>query len=71
MNRFISRSTDKCLPFFKVLRKAFEWSNECEEAFAQPKKYLVTSPLLSRTVPREVLDLYLVVSPTTISAALI
>jgi hypothetical protein len=30
LNRFISRSTDKCLPFFKILRKAFEWSDECE-----------------------------------------
>jgi hypothetical protein len=34
LNRFISRSTDKCLPFFKILRKAFEWSGECEEAFS-------------------------------------
>lgn len=25
LNRFISQSTDKCLPFFKNLRKAFEW----------------------------------------------
>jgi hypothetical protein len=33
LNRFISRSTDKCLPFFKILSKAFEWSGECEEAF--------------------------------------
>jgi len=24
LNRFVSRATDKCLPFFKVLRKAFE-----------------------------------------------
>ena len=24
LNRFISKATDKCLPFFKVLRKAFE-----------------------------------------------
>jgi hypothetical protein len=24
LNRFISRSTDKCLTFFKILRKAFE-----------------------------------------------
>jgi hypothetical protein len=33
LNRFISRSIDKCLPFFKILRKAFTWSEECEEAF--------------------------------------
>ena len=24
LNRFISKATDKCLPFFKVLREAFE-----------------------------------------------
>jgi hypothetical protein len=34
LNQFISRSTDKCLSFFKILRKAFEWSDECEEAFS-------------------------------------
>ena len=29
LNKFISKATDKCLPFFKVLRKAFKWTNEC------------------------------------------
>ena len=24
LNRFVSKATDKCLPFFKVLKKAFE-----------------------------------------------
>ncbi|XP_059436758.1 uncharacterized protein LOC132169816 [Corylus avellana] len=51
LNRFISRSTDKCLPFFKVLRKTFEWANECEEAFEQLKEYLMSPPLLSQTIP--------------------
>ena len=32
-NRFVSKATDKCLPFFKVLKKAFEWTNECQKAF--------------------------------------
>ena len=71
MNQFISRSTDKCLPFFKTLKKAFEWLDECGEAFSQLKQYLVSTPLLSRTVLGEVLYLYLAVSPTAISAALI
>ena len=26
LNKFVSRATDKCLPFFKVLWKAFEWT---------------------------------------------
>jgi hypothetical protein len=71
LNWFISRSIDKCLPFFKILRKAFEWSSECEEAFSQLKRCLMSSPLLSRTVLGEVLCLYLAVSPTAISATLI
>jgi hypothetical protein len=28
LNRFISRSADKCLPFFKILKKTFEWNGE-------------------------------------------
>jgi hypothetical protein len=53
------------------LRKAFEWLDECEKAFSQLKKYLTSSPLLSKTIPGEVLYLYLAVSPIAISAALI
>ena len=29
LNRFVSKAIDRCLPFFKVLRKAFKWTNEC------------------------------------------
>ena len=29
LNRFISKATDKCLPFFRTLRKSFEWTDEC------------------------------------------
>jgi len=28
-NGFVSKATDKCLPFFKILKKAFEWTGEC------------------------------------------
>uniref|UniRef100_A0A2N9ERH4 Uncharacterized protein n=1 Tax=Fagus sylvatica TaxID=28930 RepID=A0A2N9ERH4_FAGSY len=37
LNRFVSRSTDKCLPFFKTLKKAFTWTNECQQAFEELK----------------------------------
>jgi hypothetical protein len=53
------------------LRKAFEWSEECEEAFDQLKKYLVTPPLLSQIVLGEALYLYLSVSSTAVSATLV
>ena len=29
LNRYISSATDKCLSFIKMLKKAFEWTNEC------------------------------------------
>ena len=29
LNRFVSKATDKCLPFFQVLKKSFEWTDEC------------------------------------------
>jgi hypothetical protein len=29
LNRFVSRATDKCFPFFKTLKRAFTWMDEC------------------------------------------
>ena len=29
LNRFVLRITDKCLPFFRTLKKSFEWMVEC------------------------------------------
>ena len=71
LNRFVSRATNKGLPFFKILKKAFEWTNECQKAFQELKAYLGSPPLLSPSKPNEELFLYLVVSPTTISSTLI
>ena len=28
LNRFVSRAMEKCLPFFKMLKKAFKWTDE-------------------------------------------
>ena len=47
LNRFVSRATDKCLPFFHTLKKSFKWTNECQQAFEELKAYLSTLPLLS------------------------
>ena len=37
LNKFVSKATDKCLPFFKVLKKAFEWTDECQRALQDLK----------------------------------
>ena len=56
LNMFVSKAMDKCLPFFKTLKQAFAWTDECEAAFQKLKRYLY---------------LYLAVLTTAMSAALI
>ena len=71
LNRFVSRATDKCLPFFRTLKRSFEWTAECQQAFEELKAYLSSPPLLSPSQPGEEFFLYLAVSPTAICAALV
>ena len=73
LNRFISRSTDKCLPFFNALRgsKTFLWTEECEKAFEDLKTYLGQVPLLAKPIPGEKLFTYLAVSKAAISSVLV
>ena len=71
LNRFVSKAMDKCLPFFKTLKRAFVWTDEYEAAFQELKWYLSNPPLLILSKEEEDLFLYLEVSPTAVSAALI
>ncbi|CAL2276515.1 unnamed protein product [Prunus armeniaca] len=73
LNRFLSRSTDKCRPFFKALKKGQrdKWDEECEVAFQNLKTYLTSPPLLLKPVPGKDLFVYLAVSNSTVSSALI
>ena len=71
LNRFVSRATDKCLPFFRTMQKSFEWMVECQQAFEDLKAYLSSPPLLSPSKPGEELFIYLALSLASISAALI
>ena len=73
LGRFISRSTDKCKPFFRLLgkRSSFVWDEECSASFQGIKTYLSTFPCLSIPNPGEPLFLYLVVSDHAVSAVLV
>ena len=71
LNKFVLKATDKCLPFFRVLRKAFEWADGCQRAFEDLKAYLTSTHLLSLSKPSKELYLYLAVSPHVVSLALI
>ena len=71
LNRFVSKATNKCLPFFRVLKKAFEWTDDCQRAFQDLKAYLTTAPLLSPSVLGKGLYLYLAVTPHAVSSTLV
>ena len=73
LNRFISRSADKCRPFFQLMNKwkGFEWTEECAQAFQQLKDYLSHPPIMSSLEADEVLFAYIVVAPHAVSLVLI
>ncbi|KFK23221.1 hypothetical protein AALP_AAs47412U000100, partial [Arabis alpina] len=73
LNRFISRSTDRSLPFYQLLRgnKAFVWDDKCEAASNELKAYLTTPPVLSKPEHGETLYLYVSVTNTAVSGVLV
>ncbi|XP_075659228.1 uncharacterized protein LOC142629130 [Castanea sativa] len=64
LNRFISRSGDRCRPFYHLLHKwrDFQWTDECDLAFEDLKQYLANPPILSRPEKEEVLYAYLAIT---------
>ncbi|XXG60317.1 hypothetical protein AAC387_Pa04g2254 [Persea americana] len=73
LNRFIIRASNKCRPFFQLLRKTlkFQWTLECDRALQEFKHYLSSPPLLSTPTQGEVLYLYPAVSDHAVSSVLI
>ena len=73
INRFISRSADRCRPFFLLMNKwkGFEWIEECALAFQQLKEYLSQPPIMSSPLTNEVLFSYIAVASHTVSWVLI
>ena len=73
LNRFISQATDKCLPFFKTLRRGKEMvcTEEFEKAFQELKRYPRNPSILSKPILSKNLYLYLVISDSAVSLVLI
>ncbi|XP_074323995.1 uncharacterized protein LOC141660915 [Apium graveolens] len=74
LNRFISKSSNRCKEFFKAIKvagKDFVWTPECEEAFRKIKEQLGNPPMLSKPLDGESLILYFAVSEYSISAVLV
>nr|GEU38463.1 reverse transcriptase domain-containing protein [Tanacetum cinerariifolium] len=64
LNRFLSKSAEKSLPFFKTLKKCtnksdFQWTAEAEVAFKQMKKLIAGLLTLTTPMEKEELIVYL------------
>ncbi|MBS2634147.1 hypothetical protein KFY46_25805, partial [Salmonella enterica subsp. enterica serovar 1,4,[5],12:i:-] len=73
LNRFVPRAAERSLPFFKTLRRAqkFNWGEEQSKAFRELKQYLATMIKLSPPAQGKDLLLYLAVSESAVSAAIV
>ncbi|XP_038982200.1 uncharacterized protein LOC120110682 [Phoenix dactylifera] len=73
LGRFVSRSAERCLPFFRILKrpKDFLWSEECQQAFEELRCLLASPPLLTKPQQGELLYLYLAVFPVVVSSVLV
>ncbi|GJS68703.1 reverse transcriptase domain-containing protein [Tanacetum coccineum] len=75
LNRFLAKSAEKSLPFFKTLKKCtkksdFHWTTEAEEAFKQMKQLIVELPMLTAPMEKEELIVYLAATKETVSVVL-
>ena len=69
---FISQTTTKCDPIFKMLQKhnSDKWDEECQIAFDKVKEYLTNAPVLVPSVLGKPLILYLIVHERSMGCVL-
>jgi hypothetical protein len=73
LNRFISRSAERNLPFFEVLKSAevFQWGSTQQKAFKELKQYLIDLTTLTPPVLGAPLLLYVAASHSAVSVTLV
>jgi hypothetical protein len=73
LNRFISRSGERNLPFFEILKLAevFQWGPTQQKAFEELKQYLIDLTTVTRPSSGTLLLLYVAASHAAVSAALV
>jgi hypothetical protein len=73
LNRFISRSAERNLPFFEILKSAkfFQWGPAQQKAFEELKQYLIDLTTLTPPSSGALLLLYVAASHAAVSATLV
>jgi ribonuclease HI len=73
LNRFISRSTERNLPFFEILKSAevFQWGPAQYKAFEELKQYLIDLTTLTPPSSGTPLLLYVAASHAVVTATLV
>ncbi|XP_057443271.1 uncharacterized protein LOC130735212 [Lotus japonicus] len=73
LSRFLPCSGSKEAPFLKCLRKnkAFQWTDECEQAFQTLKEHLAKPPILSKPIPGIPLSIFISISDNVVSSVLL
>jgi hypothetical protein len=73
LNRFISRSAERNLPFFEIIKsvEVFQWGPTQQKAFEELKQYLIDLTTLTPPSTRTPLLLYVAASHSAVSAALV
>jgi hypothetical protein len=73
LNRFISRLSERGLPFFKLLKHqdTFQWTEEAERALHDLKQHLQSPPVLTAQLPGEDLLLYIAATTHVINSAIV
>jgi 3-methyladenine DNA glycosylase Tag len=73
LNKFISRSAERNLPFFEVLKsiEVFQWGSIQQKAFEEMKQYMIQLTMLTPPSSRAPLLLYVAASHAAVNVALV
>ena len=72
IRRFISQHSHRCEPFYKLLKGGVEyhWDDDCQKAFEDLKKYLLSPPVLKPPAKHRPLILYVSATESAIGMVL-
>ncbi|GJX43816.1 reverse transcriptase domain-containing protein, partial [Tanacetum coccineum] len=77
LNRFLSKSAERSLPFFETLKNItkenkdeYSWTEVAEKAFQELKKLIMELPTLTTLIKKEPLFIYLATSRDAVSGVL-